>query len=114
MKTENRIYNMNYITTTTSLSGSTWNHCLFHYLPSPQIFNSNFHGTNASYVQSLSPKCSFSVSNIHDGYPSDFSNFDGTQTFKPNYQMYSGDLNNQCKFENKNNHFNSHSRSTLH
>jgi len=72
-KEENRIYNRNYITT--SLSGSTWNHCLFHCLPSSQIFNSNFHGADALYIQTLSPKRSFSVSRIHGRHPSDFLKF---------------------------------------
>jgi len=80
-KKVNRVYNMNYITT--SLSGSTWNHCLFHCLPSPEIFNSDFHGTDASYIQTLSPKCSFSSSRTHGRHPSHFfPNFDRTQPLK--------------------------------
>jgi len=71
------------IAVTTSLSGSAWDHCLFHCLPSPQSFNSNFHETDASYIHTLSPKCYFSVSRIHGGQPSVFSNFDGTPPLKP-------------------------------
>jgi len=48
---------------------SKWNHCLFHCLPSPQTFNSNFHGTDASYIQALSPEHSSSVSRIHGQQP---------------------------------------------
>ena len=51
---------------------------LFHCLLSPEIFNSYFYGTDASYIQTLSPKRSFSESRIHGGHPSNFSNFDGT------------------------------------
>ena len=36
---------------TTSVSGSTGNHCLFHCLPSPNIFKSNFYGTDTWYIQ---------------------------------------------------------------
>jgi len=43
------------------------NHCIL-----------NFHGTDASYIQTLSPKRCFSVSRIHSGHPSGFSNFDRT------------------------------------
>jgi len=75
-KKENRIYNANYITT--SLSGSTWNHWLFYCLLSPKVFNSIFHGTDASYIQTLSPQRSFSVSRIHGGHPSNVRNFDTT------------------------------------